>query len=138
MSKNNKNAKRNFETKSVKKETTLPPTPAAIEKVAEAAVPAVDDVQELEGFVEDNKAPTRDELRVQLAEGLSKAATSKNTDQIRKASQDIYDAGFELEEMRIPHSLFVVVCNTLSMSGFSPVRPDQVPEKTSEFRDPHL
>lgn len=77
------------------------------------------------------------DIKKTLAEELVKAATEKNTDLIRKAAQKIYDAGFEPEDMKIPHKLFVVVCNALSMSGFVPAMKEP-PEVPSQYRDPHL
>lgn len=55
-----------------------------------------------------------------LRHALMKALTENDQAGLCKAAQDIFDAGYELEEMDLLPNIFKIACNNLTAAGWSP------------------
>ena len=55
-----------------------------------------------------------------LAFNIKDALLKNDVQRLHKAAQDIIDAGYELEDMKLLPAIFNMVANALINSGFSP------------------
>lgn len=63
-----------------------------------------------------NKWVVENNLKVALMNAL----TSNDVKALHKAAQDVIDAGYELEDLKILPGSFNAICNALLATGFSP------------------
>ncbi len=72
------------------------------------------------------KSINKKAVEMNLAFSLKDALVNNDIPRLHKAAQDVIDAGYELEDLKLLPSMFTLICNALIASGFSP-KYDDIP-----------
>lgn len=78
------------------------------------------------------KGVNKKAVEMNLAFAIKDALFKKDKEALHKAAQDIIDAGYELEDMKLLPYIFTLVCNALFETEFSPKYPLEVSQSETE------